>query len=136
MIAPGKMIREVMASLFKKPATEQYPFVRGDLPEHYRGQIHFDPSLCTGCRACMRDCPSDAIKIKKVGDKKFEATFQLDRCLYCAQCTDSCTRKALKITQNYELAALNRNELTVTFHIEVDDGSSGDGAPGAEPKGA
>ena len=135
MIAPGKMIREVVAHLLKKSATEQYPFVKPDMHEHFRGQIHFDPALCTGCRACMRDCPSDAIKIKKVGDKKFEATFELDRCLYCAQCTDSCKRKALKITQHYELAALNRSELTVTFHIEVEDGNEPQPLD-AQPKGA
>ena len=121
MKAPGRMLREVLNHLFMKPATVQYPFVKADMPDKFRGQILFDPENCNGCRACMRDCPSNAIKINKVANGKFEATFQLDRCLYCAQCADSCQKHCLRVSKHYELAALNRNELKVTFHVKPED---------------
>ena len=43
------------------------------------GAPRFDSDKCTGCRLCIRDCPSQAITITKVGDKKFEATLDLGR---------------------------------------------------------
>jgi formate hydrogenlyase subunit 6/NADH:ubiquinone oxidoreductase subunit I len=122
MIRPGKMIKQVLQSLFQKPATTQYPFKKSEMPEHYRGEIIFHPELCIGCQMCVRDCPSDAIAIKKVGDKKFEAVFDLAKCIYCAQCVESCMKKALESSKKFELASLNRSELKVTFRAEPKEG--------------
>ena len=38
MIHPGKMIEEVLESLFKKPATVNYPFDKSGMPEGFPGQ--------------------------------------------------------------------------------------------------
>ncbi|MDD5439295.1 MAG: 4Fe-4S binding protein [Candidatus Omnitrophica bacterium] len=122
MIRPGKMIQQVLSSIFKKPATTRYPYVKASMPGHFRGKIKFNPEKCIGCMMCMRDCPSKAITIKKVGDKKFEAEFDLGRCIYCAQCVDSCLKKALEYTNEFELASLDRKKLKVTFHAEPDKG--------------
>ena len=65
-----------------------------------------------------RDCPSEAITITKVGDKKFECVIDLDKCLYCGQCVDSCNKDALEMTKNYELAALTRSSLKVLINID------------------
>ena len=69
----------------------------------------------------MKDCPADAITITKVGNKKYEATFALDRCMYCAQCVESCTKGALKSTMEFELATLDRAELKITFNAKPGD---------------
>jgi formate hydrogenlyase subunit 6/NADH:ubiquinone oxidoreductase subunit I len=119
MIRPGRMIMQVLESLFKKPATTQYPFKKSAMPEHYRGEIIFHPELCIGCQMCVRDCPSNAIKIKKVGDKKFVAEFDLAKCIYCAQCVDSCMKKALESSKEFELAALDKAKLKVTFGADT-----------------
>jgi formate hydrogenlyase subunit 6/NADH:ubiquinone oxidoreductase subunit I len=115
MIKPGRMFNTLLASLFRKPATENYPAVKAQMPLHFRGQIRFIPQNCIGCKMCMRDCPSDAIEIRKVGDKQFEAVFELGRCLYCAQCVDTCPKSALEITDRFELAALDPKSLRVVF---------------------
>jgi len=65
---------------------------------------------------CMRDCPAGAITIKKIGEKKFEAEFDLGRCIYCSQCVDSCLKKALEATNEFELAQLDKKKLKVIFH--------------------
>jgi formate hydrogenlyase subunit 6/NADH:ubiquinone oxidoreductase subunit I len=124
MTRPGKMIRQVLASIFKKPATVMYPKVNMDMPDKFRGEIKFTQSLCIGCKMCMRDCPAGAINIIKVGDKLFEAEIDLGRCIYCAQCVDSCPKKALEATKTMELASLERGKLKVRFR-----GGSGQ-APG------
>ncbi len=119
MIRPGKMVKQVLESLFKKPATSQYPFKKSAMPDRYRGKIIFHPELCIGCKMCVRDCPSGAITINKAGEKKFEAEFNLAKCIYCAQCVDSCMKKALESTKEFELAVLDKKKLKVTFGADV-----------------
>jgi formate hydrogenlyase subunit 6/NADH:ubiquinone oxidoreductase subunit I len=107
------MLPAVMQSLFKKPATVGYPFTKADKPEHFRGRLVFDPTKCIGCKLCMRDCPSDAIEIVKVGEKQFRAFVRLDKCIYCAQCCDSCNKSALAYSGAFELANFKRADLRV-----------------------
>jgi formate hydrogenlyase subunit 6/NADH:ubiquinone oxidoreductase subunit I len=115
---PGKMIHEVLSSLFKKPATLDYPNVKPPVHPSIRGAIKFESGKCIGCKLCMKDCPANAIQIRQVGEKKYEAEFDLSKCIYCAQCVDSCPRKALQYTQEFELAALNHDKLKVIFHVD------------------
>lgn len=116
MIRPGKMIWEVLGSLFKKPATTRYPFEKSDMPDKFRGKLKFYPKVCIGCKLCMRDCPSNAINIIKTGDKSFECEVDLGKCIYCGQCVDTCMKKALEMTKEFELAVLERGKLKVTFN--------------------
>jgi formate hydrogenlyase subunit 6/NADH:ubiquinone oxidoreductase subunit I len=118
MKKPGKMICEVLKASLKKPATVKYPYVKFEMPKRFRGKLKFYSERCIGCKACMRDCPSNAIVITKVGDKRFEAEIALDRCLYCAQCVDSCPKDALEATCEYELAKTDRRDLKVMFHAK------------------
>lgn len=74
---------------------------------------------------CMRDCPSNAITIRKMPDGKFECDIDLAKCIYCAQCVDSCPKKALEATNEFELAALDRNKLKVTIRAKPDEGTPG-----------
>lgn len=115
MIRPGKMLKQVLDSIFIKPATTKYPLQKKEMPDKFRGKLKFYPERCIGCKLCMRDCPSNAINIKKVGDKQFVAEIDLGKCIYCAQCVDSCLKKALETTKEFELAALDRDRLKVTL---------------------
>lgn len=112
MIRPGKMLREVLKSLTKKPATIKYPAKAANIPDRFIGRLKFEAEKCIGCKLCMKDCPANAIVIEKVGDK-FEATVDLDKCIYCAQCVDTCPKKALRATTNFELAQLDKRKLKV-----------------------
>jgi len=118
MKRPGKMVFQVIESLFRKPATVQYPFEKIVMPQGFRGRIEFYPGKCIGCKFCMRDCPSNAITITKIGEKQFQAEIDLDKCIYCAQCVESCPKKALEATKDFELAVLDKNKLKVIIKDE------------------
>jgi formate hydrogenlyase subunit 6/NADH:ubiquinone oxidoreductase subunit I len=118
MKKPGAMLGEVLSHVLKKPATSRYPFVAARMPENFRGKLVSYDSKCTGCKLCMMDCPSHAITITKVAEKQFEVIIDLDKCIYCGQCVDSCNRKALQVTQEFELASLDRSTLRVRIGAE------------------
>ena len=125
----NKVLKQVMSSVFKKPATVLYPAEKVPAPERFRGKIVFHPENCIGCRLCMKDCPSGAIVITKVGEKKFEAEINMARCIYCAQCADSCPKKALEYTKDVELAQLDNKKLKIIFNAK------NQGQPKDDPQG-
>jgi len=64
MNSPMEMAPELVAHLAKTPVTRQYPFAKRGVPEGFRGTPRFKADLCVGCKACVRDCTSEAIEIE------------------------------------------------------------------------
>ncbi len=128
----GKMMRQLLQSFFRKPATVLYPAVKVTMPPRFRGKLAFYPERCICCKMCMRDCPAGAIAIRKVAEKQFEADIDLSKCIYCAQCVDSCPKKALEATGEFELAQLEHGKLRVTYRAEPKDKAETNAA--SEPK--
>lgn len=51
-----------------------------------------DKSKCTGCGACVDECPSEAIAIQ---DDK--AAVDVDACVDCGVCVDACPEEAISM---------------------------------------
>jgi formate hydrogenlyase subunit 6/NADH:ubiquinone oxidoreductase subunit I len=114
----GSMFGEIARSLFRKPATEKYPFVRTAAPTRFRGQLRYNSATCTGCMLCVKDCPADAIEIIAVDkpNKRFIMKYHMDRCTYCAQCVEDCRFGCIEMSnEQWELAALKKAPFTVTY---------------------
>jgi formate hydrogenlyase subunit 6/NADH:ubiquinone oxidoreductase subunit I len=106
---------ELIRSLFKKPATVDYPFKKLEVPEGFRGTPFLHPEICIVCKACERDCPAEAIEITSVNEaeKRFKMVIHNDRCIHCAQCVDSCPTnpKAMEMDHLFEISAYSRWDL-------------------------
>lgn len=63
----------------------------GVCPEMY--SLEIDPKLCTGCGACAKICPAEAISGKI---KEFH-TIEKSSCITCGSCIDTCRFKAIDV---------------------------------------
>jgi len=123
------IVKRTVSSIFTKPATTKYPFVKPKLPENFRGQPQYNLTYCnvisignpnfgfdvqsivgSACRVCARDCPVGAITIVEV-DGKRRPQFDFNKCIFCNQCVESCPRKAIVNSDVYELATVDKTAL-------------------------
>jgi len=119
----GLMLGDLLGSLFRRPATERYPFVRAPGPARLRGPIQWDRLNCTGCGVCVLDCPAQALQLFTLdkASRRFVLDYQLDRCTFCGQCVESCKHAALRMSNvGWELATADRPGLTLHYG-EPDD---------------
>lgn len=96
------MFRDLLKSLLSKPATEPFPNPEQNEPERLRGKLHWNPENCTGCQLCVKDCPSNALKLFVIDkDKKeFVLRYDVGRCTFCAQCVENCRFNCLAMAQD------------------------------------
>jgi formate hydrogenlyase subunit 6/NADH:ubiquinone oxidoreductase subunit I len=119
----GSMFVDVLTSFFRRPVTEKYPFERHAAPERLRGKLVWDPTKCTGCQLCSKDCPSNAIELITIdkAKKQFVVRYHMDRCTFCAQCVKNCRFKCMGMTsEGWELASLNKEPFTVYYGKDAD----------------
>jgi len=121
------IIFELLAQMFKKPATNQFPArhapksVHGlvaavtagkaklnppvPVPEEFRGKILYNRETCIGCRLCINVCPAHAIEFLPA-DKKVRIF--VAQCIQCGQCNDVCPKKCLSMSKEFALADTNK----------------------------
>jgi len=116
------MMKALLSHLFKKPATCQYPIVKAEVPEGFRGKQVYDIRLCISCGLCSRDCPAKAIEMVEV-DGKRRPLFHLDLCIFCYQCAESCPRNAIISSRVFELATTDKSALVVRPEEKVQKGN-------------
>jgi len=109
------MEKELLKSAFSKPATIAYPFEKRPVKKGHRGKHSYDELKCTGCGMCSRVCPAFAIEMKGLGPKCEGIKVNLNACLFCQQCEDYCPTGAIKLTEDYELAVINKADGTLDF---------------------
>ncbi len=127
------IFKRAASHLFTKPATTKYPFAKPELPLNSRGEPIYEIKSCniievgtdpklgltfdvksivgSSCRVCERDCPTKAIEIVEIEGGKKRPQINLNKCIFCHQCVESCPRKAIKASDLYELATTDKGTL-------------------------
>lgn len=73
--------------------TVRFP-ARPAVTRRYRGMVHFDPALCTGCALCKLRCTSRAITYN-AGKGEFYWAYDPAQCTFCGRCVEGCKTHAL-----------------------------------------
>lgn len=100
----------VFKHLFKKPVTLEYPEKKSLIGEHFRGKPIVEG--CIKCGTCQKVCPTNAIKIENN-----EFKIDLKKCIFCGNCAFYCPKKAIEMSNCYELATNNANDLELIYTI-------------------
>jgi formate hydrogenlyase subunit 6/NADH:ubiquinone oxidoreductase subunit I len=137
------IFKRAVSHIFTKPATTKYPFVKPTLPPDSRGKLVYEITSCnaidfgsgpdfrldikamrgSNCRVCVRDCPANAIEIVEVEGKK-RPQIDLNKCIFCYQCVETCPREAIKQSDLYELATTDKGSLVMKPEYKTKQGAS------------
>jgi Ni,Fe-hydrogenase III small subunit len=108
------MIKTILARFHQGYRTNAYPKTVPLLPDRFRGMPRFDGGRCpAGCGACADACPTQAILRKK------PATLDLGACIFCTECSASCSSGGITFTGRHELSARKRDDLLTKGNAPV-----------------
>lgn len=102
----------------------EYPEVPAVVQPRFRGRLTLlrdeaGEIKCVCCLACEKICPTGVISIiagKKDGRKTKLPTrydFEMERCIFCEFCVESCGFDAIILNHQFELAAYNREDFSL-----------------------
>jgi len=107
------MFKIIQKTLRTGIVTRAYPTEPAQISEHFRGRPHFDFEKWTDARPAAEVCPTGAISLRDSDDSR-KVTVDYGLCVFCGLCAEASSDKALRITQEFELATKNRRNLVLT----------------------
>lgn len=78
--------------------------------------LRFDSTRCDGCTACMRVCPTAAIRVRAGSARMME-----DRCIDCDECLRVCPERAI-LPLTYPMNDLTRYDYQIAIPSPTLDG--------------
>ena len=128
VVSTAKGMALTFRYLFRKKVTVQYPEVRPQLDERYRGIHYLEQELCINCDKCAKACPVDCIYIEKSAPRKVDKetgkatggellryAIDYQKCMFCGLCTEPCPTDCIHMGKNHDLSSYSREEMVVEF---------------------
>ena len=119
--AVGRAMGNTFLNFVRKPVTVNYPTVKRQYPDRFRGllALTYDPQTgeenCIGCRLCEYICPPQVIKVEmlKAEKRNWAKTFTLElyACEFCELCVQVCPTDAIIMMKSFDLATADRRTL-------------------------
>ncbi|MGA2880954.1 MAG: NADH-quinone oxidoreductase subunit NuoB [Bryobacteraceae bacterium] len=97
--------------------TIRYPEAPAQISRQFRGAPRFDFAGWRDARSAAGVCPTEAISIRESGDTR-HVSVDYGLCIYCGECA-AADPSAVQMTQQFELAAVDRRNLVVTAEYAV-----------------
>jgi len=118
-IAKGMAL--TLKNMFRPNVTLQYPEVKFEPPDSYRGrpvlvQENNGVERCVACGLCSRVCPALAIEVQasetELDKERYPVKFEINmlRCIFCGFCEEVCPEEAIVMSKDYELVFKNRDD--------------------------
>ena len=107
------MFKIIQKTIHTGIVTKAYPAELAHISEHFRGRPHFDFEKWTDARPAAEVCPTGAISLRDSNDSR-EVTVDYALCVFCGLCAEASSDKAVRITQEFELATKSRRNLVLT----------------------
>lgn len=103
--------------LFRRKVTMQYPEVRPEIDERYRGIHYLEQELCIYCDKCAKACPVDCIEMdavrhgKELEWKRFDLDYQ--KCMFCELCVYPCPKDCIHMGKEYSMVSDDRSDFVL-----------------------
>lgn len=79
-------------------------------PHSPLGVVRIDALSCTGCEACVRTCPTDALT-SRLRQTTLMIAFDPELCLACAMCARCCPESVVRVERITDVTALRRGAI-------------------------
>jgi hydrogenase-4 component H len=110
-------IKQVLLVLKPGVVTLKYPFEPRPAPEDFRGAPAWDHAKCVGCGGCADHCPARTIMVRDICQDIRVLLYDGSRCMYCGRCADVCPEDAIAMTEQFELATNDREDITQNLEL-------------------
>ena len=101
--------------------TTRYPAAPAAVSRHFRGRPEFDFERWRDARPAADVCPTGAIAVMDAGRRR-EVTVDLGLCVFCGLCAEASgagSSAAVRVTQEFELAAARRSDLVTVAEYSL-----------------
>ncbi len=131
-----KLLPTVLANLFSRPATRDYPSYVREPCARTRGELVNDISRCIFCGTCARKCPSQCLAVVK-DSARAEGSWSLEffACVGCGVCVEACPVHALSQKTTHRPVAVARAVITLRAALPARPAKKDKPADNAEPAG-